>query len=46
MFLSIGDVIDCLDTVKKWYESTVRDVKEDKIFVHFNQWPTQWDEVS
>lgn len=34
----IGDVIDAQDTVFKWYESTVKDVKHDQILVHYNGW--------
>ncbi len=40
----IGDVIDACDNMGKWYESTVCDVKEDKIFVHFEGWSSKWDE--
>lgn len=36
---AIGDIIDAQDTVGKWYESTIRDVKDDRIFVHYNGWP-------
>ncbi|XXQ37928.1 Ubiquitin carboxyl-terminal hydrolase [Plasmodiophora brassicae] len=40
----VGDVIDALDTQQKWYESTVRDVKDDQILVHYNNWDSKWDE--
>mmetsp|Transcript_5340 Transcript_5340/g.8392 ORF Transcript_5340/g.8392 Transcript_5340/m.8392 type:complete len:437 (+) Transcript_5340:49-1359(+) len=40
----IGDRLDALDTQQKWYESVVRDVKEDKILVHFEKWSAKWDE--
>eukprot|EP00808_Paulinella_micropora_P025630 g80954.t1 len=40
---AVGDVIDALDTAHKWYESTVRDVKPDKILVHYEGWEPRWD---
>ena len=44
----VGDTIDALDTIRKWYESTVRDVKDGKdgkgVFIHFKNWGSQWDE--
>ena len=39
-----GDMIDCQDSVKQWYEAVVVDVEEEKIFVHYEGWPTMWDE--
>lgn len=39
----MGDVIDALDTANKWYESTIRDVKPDKILVHYEGWESRWD---
>jgi len=41
-----GDVIDCEDTVHKWYESTIVEVKWDsrEVHVHFNGWASTWDE--
>jgi len=41
---AVGDTIDCLDTVSKWYESTVRAVKDHNILVHFDGWARNWDE--
>ena len=43
---SIGDKLDAKDTIQKWYVSNVRDVKDGKVFIHFNNWDTKWDEVS
>ena len=40
----VGDSIDALDTIRKWYESTVRDIKDGRVFVHFKSWGNQWDE--
>ena len=42
---SIGDKLDAKDTIQKWYVSNVRDVKDGKVFIHFNNWDTKWDEV-
>ena len=42
---AIGDKLDARDTVQKWYESIVRDVKDGKVFIHFNNWDAKWDEV-
>lgn len=41
---AIQDIIDAKDTVGRWYESTVRDVKDGRVFVHYNQWVSTWDE--
>jgi len=40
----VGDMIDCKDFKGYWYESTVLEVKEDSIKVHYNGWSTSWDE--
>jgi ubiquitin C-terminal hydrolase len=40
----VGDHIDALDSVKKWYESLVEDMKQDEIFVNFIGWPSKWNE--
>jgi ubiquitin C-terminal hydrolase len=40
----VGDIIDARDTVNKWYESTVRDVRPTEVYVHYNGWPKDWDE--
>ena len=34
----VGDTIDARDTVGKWYESTVRNVREGEVFVHYHGW--------
>ncbi len=43
---SIGDKLDAKDSVDKWYVSNVRDVKDGKVFIHFNNWDNKWDEVT
>jgi len=39
-----GVSLDVLDTVSKWYEAEIKDVKDDKLFVHYKGWPETWDE--
>jgi len=39
-----GTSLDVLDTVSKWYESEIKDIKEDKLFIHYKGWPETWDE--
>jgi hypothetical protein len=41
-----GDVVDCRDSVDKWYEAVVVEVNEEEssVFVHYEGWPTMWDE--
>eukprot|EP00478_Filoreta_tenera_P000006 GABV01000006.1.p1 GENE.GABV01000006.1~~GABV01000006.1.p1 ORF type:complete len:453 (-),score=229.42 GABV01000006.1:1245-2603(-) len=41
---AVGDLVDCVDTMGKWYESTITDVKDKTVFVHFNGWSKKWDE--
>lgn len=42
----MGQWLDVKDTVNQWLEATVMDINETerKIFVHYNGWPTRWDE--
>eukprot|EP00475_Leptophrys_vorax_P011616 TRINITY_DN18175_c3_g1_i1.p1 TRINITY_DN18175_c3_g1~~TRINITY_DN18175_c3_g1_i1.p1 ORF type:complete len:919 (-),score=242.67 TRINITY_DN18175_c3_g1_i1:91-2454(-) len=42
--LKVGDLIDALDKMNKWYESSIRDIKDSKILIHYNGWPSKWDE--
>jgi hypothetical protein len=42
--LYVGALIDAQDKMGKWYESTIRDTRDGKIYVHFNGWPHKWDE--
>lgn len=39
-----GQWIDCLDTVNHWLESTILDVNEDEVYVHYNGWSNSWNE--
>jgi hypothetical protein len=40
----VGDRLDCADKQRKWYASTVREVGENDIFVHFEGWAEKWNE--
>lgn len=41
-----GDIIDCRDSVNKWYQAVVVEVSkdDDTVFVHYEGWPIMWDE--
>lgn len=39
-----GQWIDVKDTINQWLEAQVIDVKEDKVYIHYNGWGTRWDE--
>jgi ubiquitin C-terminal hydrolase len=36
--------VDAVDTVKKWYYSTVLEVKHDQLLVHYDGWGSRYDE--
>lgn len=42
----VGQWLDVKDTVSQWLEATVMALNEENgtIFVHYNGWPTRWDE--
>jgi len=42
--LKLGDILDVLDPVSRWYESTVINRREDMICVHYCGWTKKWDE--
>ncbi len=35
----VGDLVDAKDKVGKWYEAVVRDIKDDRVLIHYNGWP-------
>ena len=35
---------DVKDIAEKWWESSIRAIKDDRIFIHYNGWPMKWDE--
>jgi len=42
--LCLGQWIDVKDTIDQWLEAQVIDLKDDKVYVHYNGWGTRWDE--
>jgi hypothetical protein len=34
----VGDVLDAMDEVEKWYISTVAAVVSDKVLIRFSSW--------
>ena len=36
--------MDVLDTVHKWYESAILQERDNKFFVHYIGWSSNWDE--
>jgi hypothetical protein len=43
-FLGIGDVLDAQDIEGHWYAARVQDAKDGKLLVHYEGWPSKWDE--
>lgn len=39
-----GQWIDVKDTIEQWLEAQVIDVKDNRVYVHYNGWGTRWDE--
>ncbi|RLN86385.1 hypothetical protein BBJ28_00005012 [Nothophytophthora sp. Chile5] len=42
--LQINQLIDAMDTDKKWYESRVVDMDERRVKMHYRGWTVKWDE--
>ncbi|TDH68123.1 hypothetical protein CCR75_004346 [Bremia lactucae] len=42
--LEKGQLLDALDTDKKWYESRVVELQKGAIKVHYRGWTSKWDE--
>ncbi|KAG7394591.1 hypothetical protein PHYBOEH_004977 [Phytophthora boehmeriae] len=40
----VGQWLDVKDTVNQWLESTVMDIADGKVLIHYHGWPTRWDE--
>jgi len=44
--LSVGDLVDCMDKEKCWFESIVQETMSDgSIKVHFMGWGSKWDDI-
>ncbi|KAG7376693.1 hypothetical protein PHYPSEUDO_012870 [Phytophthora pseudosyringae] len=42
--LQIGQLVDALDTDKRWYESRIVDMEAVYVKVHYRGWTSKWDE--
>ncbi|RLN49284.1 hypothetical protein BBJ29_008926 [Phytophthora kernoviae] len=43
-WLEVNELIDALDTDKKWYESRVVAISDTRVKVHYRGWTAKWDE--
>uniref|UniRef100_A0A7S2W2S4 Ubiquitinyl hydrolase 1 n=1 Tax=Rhizochromulina marina TaxID=1034831 RepID=A0A7S2W2S4_9STRA len=41
--LGVGALLDALDSDKRWFESQVVDVEEDRVKIHYLGWSSKWD---
>ena len=42
--LKEGDELDALDTQTKWYESVVKQRRDNQVYIHFKGWQDKWNE--
>ncbi|TYZ61098.1 hypothetical protein PybrP1_000390 [[Pythium] brassicae (nom. inval.)] len=42
--LVVGQLVDALDSEKKWYESRVIELELTRVKVHYRGWTAKWDE--
>lgn len=42
--LIVGQWVDVKDTIDQWLEAQVIDLKDNKVYIHYNGWGTRWDE--
>jgi RNA binding activity-knot of a chromodomain len=42
--LTVGQWVDVKDTIDQWLEAQVIDIKDNKVYIHYNGWGTRWDE--
>lgn len=42
--LKIGQWVDVKDTIDQWLEAQVIDIKDNRVYIHYNGWGTRWDE--
>lgn len=40
----IGQWVDVKDTINQWLEAQIVEIRDNKVFVHYNGWGTRWDE--
>ena len=44
--LCVGDLVDCMDKEKSWFESIIQEIMSDgSIKVHFMGWGSKWDDI-
>ena len=41
---NVGEHVDCLDTINKWCNAEVREVDDDRVFVHYTGFVAKYDE--
>jgi hypothetical protein len=41
---NVGDTLEAVDSMSKWYFATVVEVKDDQVKVHYEGQPSKWDE--
>jgi hypothetical protein len=39
-----GQWVDVKDTIDQWLEAQIIDIREDKVYIHYNGWGNRWDE--
>jgi hypothetical protein len=39
-----GDIVEARDKFNKWYTAEILDIAEGKVFIHYQGWPSKWDE--
>jgi hypothetical protein len=39
-----GQWVDVKDTIDQWLEAQVIDVRDDRVYIHYNGWGNRWDE--
>jgi len=42
--LIVGQWVDVKDTIDQWLEAQVIDIKDNRVYIHYNGWGTRWDE--
>lgn len=45
MYIQVGDFIDAQDSTGKWYESIVKEVRDDELKVHYFGWSFRFDGI-
>jgi hypothetical protein len=39
-----GQWVDVKDTIDQWLEAQIIDMRDDKVYIHYNGWGNRWDE--